>query len=119
MKNNQAYQCGRLFAVLEKLQQKATKSRVRLSTRYFSLASTAPESIFGSLIKNSHAHVSTVSKKVSEETANYYSKTIGEIAEELDYFPTALDLKGQAKFSLGYLHQLQGVARTKEERKIK
>lgn len=114
IKKEQPYLCGRLFAVLEELQQKATNSRERLSSRYFGSASTAPKSIFGLLIKNSQAHLNTVRKKISDRTANFYSSKIREIAGGLNDFPTVLNLKEQAEFSLGYFHQLQGVTKNKE-----
>lgn len=105
--NKVAKTCGRLFAVLEKLQQDATNSKETIASRFFGSASTAPQSVFGLLIKNSQAHLSAVRKKKTKGAEVNYSKRIQEILMELDSFPVVLDLKGQAEFALGYYHERQ------------
>lgn len=111
----ESYQCGRLFAVLEKLQQEATRSNETIASKFYGSASTTPQSVFGLLIKNSQAHLNTVRKK-SEGAAVNYSKHIQEILENLDSFPTVLNLKDQATFALGYYHQRQDLYTKKEEK---
>lgn len=111
------YICGRLFAVLEKLQQEATNSKETIASRFFGSASTAPQSVFGLLIKNSQAHLNTV-RKESKGKEIYYSNQIQHILEKLDSFPTVLSLKEQAEFALGYYHQKQDLYTKKEEKEV-
>lgn len=108
--------CGRLFAVLEKLQQEATGAKETIASRFFGSASTAPRSVFGLLIKNSQAHLNAVRKK-SEGAAVNYSKRIQDILENLDSFPGVLDLEAQAEFSLGYYHERQNLYTKKADKK--
>lgn len=108
--------CGRLFAVLEKLQQDATGSNETIASRFFGSASTAPHSIFGLLIKNSQAHLNAVRKKSKGIEINY-SRRIQEILKNLESFPSVLDLKEQAEFALGYYHERQDLYTKRENRK--
>lgn len=113
---NAARICGRLFAVLEKLQQDATNSKETIASRFFGSASTAPQSVFGLLIKNSQAHLSAIRKKKSKGAEVNYSKHIQDILNDLESFPTVLDLKGQAEFALGYYHERQLLFTAKEDK---
>lgn len=98
--------CGRLFAVLEKLQQEATNSNETIASRFFGSASTAPSSVFGLLIKNSQAHLNKV-RKEKPHFYNGYSKRIEQISASLREFPTVLSLQQQAEFALGYYRERQ------------
>lgn len=110
-----SYLCGRLFAVLEKLQQEATKSNNTIASRYFGSASATPQAIFGLLIRNSQAHLNKI-RQDSRGSEIYYSRRIQEILIHLNDFPSVLDLKKQAEFSLGYYQERQDLY-TKQERK--
>ena len=104
-KTNQtpAYLCGRLFAVLEKLQQDASNSLNRtIKDAYFASASTRPALVFPKLIRLAQNHLNKVKNPV------YYNKMIGEIMDGLNgEFPEALRLMDQGKFDVGYYQQNQ------------
>jgi len=99
-----AYQLGRLFAVLEKVQKDANpgiKSTIR--DKYFSSASTTPASTFPTLLSLAQHHISKL------EYGAYYDKMIGEIMDKLEVednpFPKNLSLDEQGIFYLGFYHQ--------------
>lgn len=101
-----AYSCGRLLAVLEATQRAALgKTNTTLVDRFYGTASTAPASVFGTLLKESQAHLSKL-RKNREATYNALSQRMEEILLPLQSgFPRTLTLKQQALFSLGYYHQ--------------
>ena len=102
--NNQAYLCGRLFAVLERLQQSASNNQLNRTIKdaYFSSAASKPAIIFPKLLKLAQNHLNKVSLPV------FFNKSIGEIVNSLDgKFPDTLNLTEQGKFMIGYYHQNQ------------
>lgn len=109
-----AYLCGRLFAVLEKIQVEAIHSNETIAARFFSSASTVPKSIFGLLIRNSQAHLSKIGKENKGFEVNY-SKKIQHITERITDFPKVLSPHEQAEFSLGYYHQKQDFYKPKQK----
>ena len=105
-KTNQtpAYLCGRLFAVLEKLQQDASNNSLNRTIKdaYFASASTRPALVFPKLIRLAQNHLNKVKYPV------YYNKLIGEIMDGLNgEFPEILRLMDQGKFDVGYYQQNQ------------
>lgn len=101
---NQAYLCGRLFAVLEKLQQDASGNTLNRTIKdaYFSSASSTPAVIFPKLLRLAQNHLNKVKHAV------YYSKLVGEIMNALtDEFPDVLRLEDQGRFMIGYYQQYQ------------
>lgn len=100
---NQAYLCGRLFAVLEALQQDALgKLNRTIKDTYFSSASMTPELIFPKLIRLSQNHLKKAKHPV------FYNKQIGEITDKLqEEFPKRLSLQEQGRFEIGYYQQWQ------------
>lgn len=113
-KKSDSYLCGRLFAVLEKIQEDAIGGNETIASRFFGSASTAPKSIFGMLIRNSQAHLSKIGKQNKGFEVNY-SKKIQWILEGLQDFPTVLNLHEQAEFSLGYYHEKQNLFKKKSK----
>lgn len=101
---NQGYLCGRLFAVLDKIQEEANKiSSIR--ERYMNAASATPSSVFATILNLSLHH----SEKLSDGRRIYFEKIKQEIIDKLsaDGFPTHLDLQNQGRFFVGYYHQRQ------------
>ncbi|AYB41777.1 type I-C CRISPR-associated protein Cas8c/Csd1 (plasmid) [Brevibacillus laterosporus] len=99
------YRLGRLFAVLEKAQAEAVGGKEKLNRtvkdRYFSSAVRTPGIVFPSLIITADYHM-------SESTFGFLrERNIQEILEEVDKFPTHLNLQQQGVFILGYYHQKQ------------
>ena len=111
--NNQAYLCGRLFAVLEKLQQSASNNQLNRTIKdaYFSSAASKPALIFPKLLKLAQNHLNKVKSPV------FFNKGIGEIVNALDgKFPDTLNLTEQGKFIIGYYHQNQSFFENNNEK---
>ena len=99
-----AYLCGRLFAELEQVQKLAINPKATIVDRYFGTASSAPATVFGTLLRGAQAHLGKLRK--TREGAFYgLQERIEEILKGLPAFPKTLALKEQALFSLGYYHQ--------------
>ncbi len=102
--NNQGYLCGRLFAVLDKIQEDANNiSSIR--ERYMNAASATPSAVFATILNLSVHH----SEKLDEGRRIYFEKLKQEILDKVsaDGFPTHLDLQDQGRFFVGYYHQRQ------------
>ena len=101
---NPAYLCGRLFAVLEKVQQEASNNKLNRTIKdaYFASACSQPAIIFPKLLVLAQNHLS----KISQNKPNYWNYRLGEIVGELNNeFPQILTLVEQGKFIIGYYHQ--------------
>ena len=101
--NNQAYLCGRLFAVLEKVQSDALLGLNRtIKDAYFASACANPSTVFPKLIKLSQYHIEKLEYKFK------YKIVTGEIMDKLNgKFPKTLPLSEQGKFIIGYYQQMQ------------
>lgn len=111
--NGQAYLCGRLFAVLERLQQSASKNALNRTIKdaYFASASSKPAMVFPKLLKLAQNHLG----KLEKQTAVFYNKLIGEIVDQIDgEFPETLLLPDQGRFVIGYYQQIQFFFTSKE-----
>ena len=103
---NPAYRCGRLFAVLEKLQQAASNNSLNRTIKdaYFSSAASKPALVFPNLLKLAPNHL----KKLDEKGNIYFIKLMQEIIGGIkNEFPETLTLSDQGKFMIGYYHQYQ------------
>lgn len=101
---NPAYLCGRLFAVLEKIQLEATDVKLNRTIKdaYFSSASSRPALIMPRLIDLSNYHL----RKLKEGRTIYFSKLINEIMGKIkDSLPTNLSIMEKGEFQLGYFQQ--------------
>ncbi len=106
------YLIGRLFAVLERIQQQAQPGiNATIRDRYYGAASTTPVLVFTTLLRLKNAHL----KKLSDAQTTYFERLIGETMLELTDFPRQLTLPQQAKFALGYYHQRQAFYTRKDE----
>jgi len=98
-----SYLCGRLLAVLEEIQQRASGFKVGSTVvqRFYGAASTAPASTFGPLLRlATTAHL----PKVSPEMERLLEEVLKHL-DEAGGFPSTLSLKQQAEFGLGFYHQ--------------
>lgn len=110
---NQGYLCGRLFAVLDRIQEDANGiSSIR--ERYMNAASSTPSSVFATILNLSSHHLENLS---NEGKKVFYEKLKQEIIDKIssDGFPTHLDLQDQGRFFVGYYHQRQDIFNKKEE----
>lgn len=108
-----AYHCGRLLAVLAKLQQAALGDvGAGVVQRFYAATSTAPGLTFGRLVGNSRNHLGKLEGGLSYR----YEQQIAEVMRQLgDQFPRTLNLEGQGLFALGYYQQLAALRTPKKD----
>lgn len=101
---NQGYLCGRLFAVLDKIQEEANKQH-SIRERYMNSASSTPAAVFSTILNLSNHHA----EKLSEGRHIYFEKLKQEIISKIDAdgFRAQLDLQDQGRFFIGFYHQRQ------------
>lgn len=99
------YLLGRLFAVLEGLQQSANPGiNTTIKDRYFNSASATPAIVFPQLINLAQKHLN----KPDGGLAVYYDKQITELSSRITQtLPTRMSLAEQSAFQLGYYHETQ------------
>ena len=109
---NPGYRLGRLFAVLEKIQQEANPGiNATIRDRYYGSASSTPVSVFPTLIKLSKHHLSKLDNRGREVN---FERLLGEIIDGIGDFPTHLSLEDQGRFAIGYYHQRQDFFKKRE-----
>lgn len=112
--DNTAYLCGRLFAVIDKLQQDVNGiSTVR--ERYINAASTTPALVFPTILRLSNHHAQKIS---NPGKFIYYDKLKKDIIGRLNClvgFPSVLSLKEQGNFFVGYYQQMEEFFKPKED----
>ena len=97
---NTAYRLGRLFAVLEKLQQEAIPgANSTIKDRYYGSASATPRSVFPVLLRLAQHHAQKA------EYGRVSDRRIAEILNDISEFPAHLSLEDQGLFALGYYQQ--------------
>lgn len=106
-----AYHLGRLFAVIEQV-QRAAQHPIKLNStvrdKFYTTASTAPASVFGTLFSNMKNNLTKL-RKNRPSHAFFFDKTVGDILNKMsDDWPKTLPLKEQARFTVGYYHQRFG-----------
>lgn len=102
--NNPGYRMGRLFAVLEKIQEEASPGlNATIRDRYYGAASSTPVAVFTTLLRLKNAHL----KKLPAGRNTYFEKLLGEVLAPVTDFPKHLPLPDQGRFALGYYHQRQ------------
>jgi CRISPR-associated protein Csd1 len=126
-RNERAYLCGRLLAVLGRIQQDALTDDNKkgeggaslnrtITERYFGSASLAPSAYLGTLVQRATtAHLPKLpsgrppaASKDYRKTADWADRHLQALSariHELGGFPHTLDLAGQGEFALGYYHQ--------------
>ena len=101
---NPAYRLGRLFAVLEKIQEEASPGlNATIRDRYYGAASSTPVAVFTTLLRLKNAHL----KKLPGGRVASFEKLMGEVLGPVTDFPKHLPLPDQGRFALGYYHQRQ------------
>jgi CRISPR-associated protein Csd1 len=113
-----AYNTGRLFALLEKIQTDSAGGELNstIKDRYFSSASATPSLVFPRLFRLSQHHLA----KLERGSRIFYERRLGEVMTKLDGFPGHLALEDQGKFVIGYFHQRQDLytSRKKESEDV-
>lgn len=118
--NNTAYTLGRMFAVLEAIQEDANPGiNATIKDRYFNSACATPASIFPILLKLKNSHTRKLNNRGKEI---YYEKLLVGLQDKIkapdemsSAYPRRLSLEEQGMFILGYYHQTQKRYEKKEE----
>ena len=108
------YVLGRLFAVLEAVQQSANPGiNATIKDRYFNSASATPSSVFPLLINLAQKHLA----KLDGGLSLYYQKKIADLIDRITQtLPARMTLPEQGAFQLGYYHETQKrYAKSKKE----
>jgi CRISPR-associated protein Csd1 len=109
---NIGYLLGRLFSALEKIQEDANPGlNATIKDRFYGAASATPVTVFPQLLKLTQHHLSKIRKQNSEEDQNKEKERTWLLTEIIDGipasgFPAHLSMEDQARFAIGYYHQL-------------
>ena len=111
---NQGYLCGRLFAMLERIQELSNKDngyKSTIASRYMNSASSNPSIVFPTLLKLSVHHLEKI------QNTKWLKDSVGEIMDKINIagFAPQLDLNDQGRFFIGYYHQRQEFILGKKE----
>lgn len=109
---NVGYRLGRLFSVLEKVQEEASPGiNATIRDRFYGAASATPVAAFPHLMKLKNHHLA---KLENRGRAVNLERLIGEIVDGVDEFPAHLSLQDQGRFAVGYYHQRQDFFRKRD-----
>lgn len=110
---NQGYLCGRLFAVLDKIQEEANNQHT-IRERYMNSASATPAAVFSTILNLSNHHIDNLK---NDGRKIYFEKLKQEIISKIDSdgFKPQLNLQDQGRFFIGYYHQRQDFFTKNEE----
>jgi CRISPR-associated protein Csd1 len=112
-----AYRLGRLFAVLERIQEGALGKDVNatIADRYYGTASSVPYSVFPRLLAGCKNHLSKIRKDKPSYAVNL-NKDLASVIEGLPgEFPKHFSIEQQGQFAIGYYHQKQSYFAKKTE----
>lgn len=102
---NIGYCLGRLFAVLERVQEAASPGiNATIRDRFYSSASATPVTAFPHLLKLKNHHIGKLGNP--GQVVNL-ERLIGQIVDGINSFPAHLSLDDQGRFAVGYYHQRQ------------
>ena len=114
------YVLGRLFAVLEGLQQDSSEVSATIKGRYFNAACATPGAVFPVLLKLANAHLNKLGR-TNKGLAVNTQKKLGSLMEKITMpdegnpIPGRLTLDEQGMFILGYYQETQARYTKKEE----
>ena len=110
---NTGYRLGRLFAVLEKIQDEANPGiNATIRDRYYGAASGTPVTVFPNLMRLKNHHLS----KLAAGRRTYFEQLLAGILSEIDDFPKNLSMEEQGRFAIGYYHQRQDFYKKKSDK---
>ena len=108
---NQAYVLGRIFAILERIQQEALGQGINatIKDKFFATACTNPAMVFPRLLKLAGYHLAKIE-------GNYFEIELGKCMNLLpdEGFPKSQNSEKQGRFILGYYQQVQKFYTKKE-----
>lgn len=99
------YRLGRLFAVLERVQERAQGNlNATIRERYYGAFSSTPVTVLPLLMKLKNHHLAKLQNR--GEAVNL-EKLLGQVIDGMGAVPPRLTLAEQAQFAIGYYHQRQ------------
>jgi CRISPR-associated protein Csd1 len=102
---NPGYRLGRLFALLERIQETAQPGiNATIRDRFYGAASATPVVAFPHLMKLHNHHIAKF-RDDKPGLAIWFEKQIGDIVGGIDKFPAHLALDDQGRFAIGYYHE--------------
>lgn len=114
---NPAYLCGRIMAILARIQMRAMPNvGVGIVQRYYAAASATPALVLGRLVRN--AQIAYLPKIDSDGLRRWFENQLADVWSKLNEAPPrVLTLEEQTLFAMGYYHQLakRGVKATENE----
>ena len=116
--NNIPYTLGRLFSVLEAIQESANPGvNATIKDKYFNSAAATPAVIFPVLTNLAQKHLKKLSSS-NRRLSISYEKQLTELFSKFDgtEYPARMNLPQQGSFQLGYYHQTQARYQKKEEK---
>lgn len=104
------YLFGRLFAVLESIQEAALgEVNASITDRYYASASAIPQQVFFLLLKGAKHHIARARKGPKRKLVFSLEWKMKEIIDLIaGNFPKSLSMEQQSWFAIGYYHQYQG-----------
>ena len=113
--NDVPYVLGRMFAVLESIQEEANPGiNATIKDRYFNSSCANPASVFPILMRLKNSHIRKIEREKKGKKI-YFEKLLTELAGKVTEFPKRFTLEEQGRFILGYYHQEQKRYEKKEE----
>lgn len=102
-----AYHCGRVLAVVARLQAVALKDvNAGVVQRFYAAASATPALVLPRLVRNANFHLQQVRQR-DPNRARWFQGQIAAIYGQIeDRLPPPLSLEDQSLFDLGYYHQM-------------
>ncbi|MEG0941502.1 MAG: type I-C CRISPR-associated protein Cas8c/Csd1 [Oscillospiraceae bacterium] len=110
----QPYVLGRLFSILEQIQEKAS-GVTTIKDKYFSSACATPSTVFPLIMNLADKHL----RKLDGGIRVNFSKQLGELTSLItESYPVHHNLYDQGIFQLGYYHQTQKRYEKREKTEI-
>jgi CRISPR-associated protein Csd1 len=111
--DNSGYLLGRLFAVLEKIQEEASPGiNATIRDRFYGAASSTPVTVFPQLLKLKNHHLSKLEN--AGRRVNFERILAGVFDGIGVDMPSHLPMEDQARFAIGYYHQRQDFFKKKD-----
>lgn len=112
--NDTPYVLGRLFSVLENIQNAANPGiNTTIRDKYFNSASATPAVVFPSLINLAQKHLRKLDGGLKVVLDRQLTELLGKVGQS---FPAHLSLPQQGAFQLGYYHQTAARYTKKEDK---
>ncbi len=111
--DNPGYRLGRLFAVLEKIQEEANPGiNATIRDRFYGAASSTPVTVFPQLLKLKNHHLS----KLENAGRRFnFERMLTDVFDGIGTnMPSHLSMEDQARFAIGYYHQRQEFFKKKD-----